>query len=74
VGHCQKLMKSGAVDRLNMHGLAFECGFHNRNSFTTAFKKFTGRTPSDYLKSLSRSALAPGPDLPSIINTGVYNP
>ena len=74
IGHCQKLMKSGAVDQLNMHGLAFECGFHNRNSFTTAFKKFTGRTPSDYLKSLSRSGVPPEPDLPSIINTGVYNP
>jgi AraC-like DNA-binding protein len=26
------------------------CGFNNRNTFTVAFKKFTGNTPSDYVK------------------------
>ena len=50
VQHCQELMASGDTDRLNLRGLAYRCGFNNRNTLTTAFKKFTGRTPSAYFK------------------------
>jgi len=51
VRHCQDLMRTGMVDRLNLRGLAFRCGFNNRNTLTTAFKKFTGLNPSEYAKS-----------------------
>ncbi|GGB20571.1 hypothetical protein GCM10011511_50390 [Puia dinghuensis] len=54
--HCEELMRQQDIDQFNIYGLAFECGFHNRNSFTVAFKKFTGYTPSFYLK-LVRSSL-----------------
>jgi AraC-like DNA-binding protein len=50
IRHCQELMQSRLVDRLNLRGLAYKCGFSNRNTLTTAFKKFTGVTPSDYGK------------------------
>jgi AraC-like DNA-binding protein len=50
IRHCQELMESPLVDRLNLRGLAYKCGFNNRNTLTTAFKKFTGVTPSDYGK------------------------
>jgi AraC-like DNA-binding protein len=53
VRHCQDLMRNGLVERLNLRGLAFRCGFNNRNTLTTAFKKFTGLTPSEYSKSVN---------------------
>jgi YesN/AraC family two-component response regulator len=33
-----------------IEGIAFECGFGNRTSFYKAFKKETGKLPSEYLK------------------------
>jgi AraC-like DNA-binding protein len=50
IRHCEELIHNGAAHRLNLKGLASKCGFHNRNTFTTAFKKFTGSTPSDYTR------------------------
>ena len=63
VTHCLHLMQNGLVDRLNLRGLAFRCGFSNRNTLTTAFKKFTGLTPSEFSKSVSQG---------KGIDTGVY--
>ncbi len=45
---CESLIQKGMAKNLNMRGLADACGFGNRNSFTIAFKKFTGFTPSQY--------------------------
>ena len=45
-------IREGKATHLNINGLADQCGFNNRNSFTTAFKKFTGLTPSEYFKTL----------------------
>lgn len=33
--------------------IAYESGFNNKTSFVNAFKKFEGKTPSGYLKSLA---------------------
>jgi AraC-like DNA-binding protein len=50
IRHCQQLIHEGEAYNLNLKGLASKCGFHNRNTFSTAFKKFTGYTPSSYTK------------------------
>ena len=38
--------------QLTLEAIAYESGFGNRNSFTNAFKKFTGQTPSAFMKEV----------------------
>jgi AraC-like DNA-binding protein len=45
-----KMIQNGILSHYTLEALSKECGFNNRNSFLTAFKKFTGFTPSDYKK------------------------
>lgn len=52
VRHCEELIRNSGGRMISIQRLAGECGFHNRNTFTTAFKKFTGQTPSEYIKHL----------------------
>lgn len=54
VAYSADLIRRGTANKLNLKGLAGNCGFNNRNSFTTAFKKFTGSTPFDYTKSATQ--------------------
>lgn len=35
-------------------GVAYDVGYNSKSSFNTAFKKQTGMTPSEYLRSISR--------------------
>jgi AraC-like DNA-binding protein len=55
VQYCRELIHQGAAGNLNLKGLATSCGFHNRNTFTNAFKKFIGQTPSNYAKNFRNS-------------------
>lgn len=50
VKYCEELMKRESGKKMNIQQLAAKCGFQNRSTFTNAFKKFTGRTPSEYIK------------------------
>lgn len=38
---------------LSVTQIGFETGFRDTSSFTTAFRKFTGLTPSDYRRQLN---------------------
>jgi AraC-like DNA-binding protein len=55
IEYCEELIKNKGNSKLNLQALATKCGFHNRNTFTAAFKKFTGKTPSEYTKRLSQT-------------------
>lgn len=48
---CNRI-KKGELQNLTLEGLGLGCGFNNRNSFISAFKKFKGMSPSAFSKSL----------------------
>ena len=50
IDHCIELIDANSSDRPSLQKLSRICGFNNRSSFTTAFKKFTGQKPFDYIK------------------------
>ena len=49
---CISQLEEGKMRNLKLEALASDCGFNNRNSFTSAFKRFTGQTPSQYISLL----------------------
>jgi AraC-like DNA-binding protein len=48
VQYCAQKLDSGDWKHFKVEAIAKECGFNNRNSFTNAFKKFMGISPSEY--------------------------
>lgn len=45
------LVKSSENQNFTLLSLAYECGFNSKSSFNRCFKKSTGKTPTQYLKS-----------------------
>lgn len=54
IEECCKMMASGKYSHLATEGFAQICGFNNRNSFSTAFKKHKGVSPPVYYKEVSK--------------------
>jgi AraC-like DNA-binding protein len=52
IEYCVQKLESGEWKHFKVEAIALECGFNNRNSFTNAFKKFKGISPSEYKASL----------------------
>ncbi len=50
ITYCKHLILNGYASQFTLEGLSKKCGFYNRNTFISAFKKFTGVNPSYYLK------------------------
>lgn len=55
VKYCLELLSNNDHKNQTLEAIAAESGFNNRNTFTTAFKKVMGQTPSAYIKSTSKS-------------------
>ena len=49
----QDKIQRGRATELSLLGVAFESGFNSKATFNRTFKKFTGKSPSEYLKSIS---------------------
>jgi AraC-like DNA-binding protein len=49
-----ELLQKGEFSNYTLEALSGECGFNNRNSFVLAFKKFTGTTPSNFRKNITK--------------------
>lgn len=48
----KRLAADSHYNKYTINALAEKCGFRSRTPFLTAFKKFTGKTPKDYLKEV----------------------
>lgn len=46
-----ELLESGLAKTHTLETISLNCGFRSRTNFIDSFKKVTGKTPSDYLKS-----------------------
>ena len=51
VEESKKLLMDKKLKHLSLVGIAFEAGFNSKTAFNTAFKKFTGKTPSEFRKA-----------------------
>jgi AraC-like DNA-binding protein len=47
-----RLANEGQHRNQTLLAIAFDAGFNSKTTFNNAFKKFTGITPSEYLKTL----------------------
>ncbi|WP_113921993.1 helix-turn-helix domain-containing protein [Cognataquiflexum aquatile] len=55
VQYCVQKLEKGEWSNFTIEAVAHECGFNNRNSFTNAFKKFLGTSPSEYRENFHKS-------------------
>ena len=51
-----EIFKTTNDDKLTVLEVLYEVGFNSKSSFNTAFKKFTGTTPSEFKRKASSSA------------------
>lgn len=51
IEEAKRLLKSKTKKHLTIEGIGNESGFKSKSAFNSAFKKFTGQTPSEYLKN-----------------------
>lgn len=51
VEEAQKLLLSGGMEKYTILGIAQMVGFGSKSSFNSSFKKITGQTPSEFVKS-----------------------
>lgn len=52
VQEAQALLRSDKAKQLTILAIALEAGFNSKTAFYNAFKKFTGQTPSQFMKDL----------------------
>jgi AraC-like DNA-binding protein len=51
VDEAKQLLLNDAYNHLSMMGIGYEAGFNSKTAFNTAFKKYTGLTPSEYKRN-----------------------
>lgn len=52
IEHAKKLLKDSSKVKWTVLEILYESGFNSKSSFNTAFKKYTGTTPTSYRKTL----------------------
>ena len=54
VSQSREMIMNGEWKYKTLEAIASEAGFNNRNTFTAAFKKETGQSPSEFLKRIKK--------------------
>ena len=57
VEEAKKILLSEKIKYSDMIGIAIEAGFNSKTTFNTTFKKLTGQTPTDFVRSNSKSVV-----------------
>ncbi len=52
IDYAIELINDGRAKNLTLESIAYTCGFLSRSNFVNSFRKKTGLTPSEYLKSI----------------------
>jgi AraC-like DNA-binding protein len=53
IEEAKKMLSNESSMNLTIASIAYDCGFNTLSAFNTAFKKFTGLTPSQYRKNIN---------------------
>jgi ligand-binding sensor domain-containing protein/prolipoprotein diacylglyceryltransferase/AraC-like DNA-binding protein len=59
-----KSMLEDPANRDKLLAIAYDAGFRSKTTFNTIFKKFTGKTPSEYRRSLDGGTFIDSDDMP----------
>jgi AraC-like DNA-binding protein len=57
IDHALDLIKNGRAKNLTLESIAYSCGFLSRSNFVNSFRKKTGLTPSEFLKSIPQESI-----------------
>lgn len=60
VEKAKQLLLNMKKNKSTIETIAYDCGFSNRTSFYTSFRKFTNQSPSEYLKETEKGNLSVG--------------
>jgi len=52
VEQVKRLIGDSKYDHYTLFGIGLECGFNSKSSFNQIFKEHTGKTPSEFKKSI----------------------
>jgi len=52
VASVKEMLKAGRQEQLSLLGIAYECGFNSKATFNRVFKKWTGSSPTEYMRTL----------------------
>ncbi len=50
IDQAKKILLSDRINQLSINAIGQECGFNSKASFYRAFRKYTGKTPMEYVK------------------------
>jgi AraC-like DNA-binding protein len=53
IAEVKRKLQTGAAEKTNLLGVAFDCGFNSKATFNRAFKKFTGVSPKEFQENSS---------------------